>query len=146
MGETYCANYMIRHIGGELNAIANKELKAYGLTMTQARIIVYLCQHDGCVTQKELEQNLGVSHPTVVNMVAQLEQDGYVSSQVDTADRRFKVITITDKARGVAQDLMTKVQAQDAEFLQPLNDRQRANLKEALQLIFTSMEESVPQA
>lgn len=143
MDETYCANYMIRHIGGELNAIANRELRNYGLTMTQARIIVYLCQHDGCITQKALEQNLGVSHPTVVNMVAQLEHDGYVSSRVDSADRRFKIISITKKAREVSDDLMAKVQAQDTELLRPLTETQRAHLKDALQVIFTSMEQNL---
>lgn len=142
--DSYCTNYMIRHIGDELNVIASRELKAFGLTINQARIIVYLCQHKGCVTQKELENNLGVSHPTVVNMVAQLEQNGYVSSQSDSADRRFKVISVTDKALEVAQTLMQKVREHEQEFLQPLNETQRANLKEALQLIFNYMDEVAP--
>jgi DNA-binding MarR family transcriptional regulator len=97
--------FLIKKISGRMEAQGNNALKKYGLTYTQSRVLASLEMHGGRLTQKELESELGVSHPTVVGIVNRLERDGFVHCWQDESDRRVKNIESTAKAEQVAASL-----------------------------------------
>ena len=61
-------------INDKLRTKADADLRAHGLTMTQSRVLRFLSDSGGEATQKEIEDFLSVSHPTVVGIVSRLRE------------------------------------------------------------------------
>ena len=82
---------MMKKISEEMDRTANIEIKKYNLTLTQARVILFLARSErNTATQKELEDFLHVSHPTTVTIVESMETKKMVKTSFDDADRRMK--------------------------------------------------------
>ena len=133
-----------RHIGVLLKLItdrmkndADADFKKYDLTFTQSRVLVYLNGRSE-TTQKELEDYLCVSHPTIVGIISRMERNGYVRCWFDPQDKRNKMIALTEKAitQGKEMERMTEQREQD--LVSALTEKQIADLKEALLLIYKS--------
>lgn len=54
----------------------------------------------------DLAHLLRVSHPTVIKFTNQMMKDGLLTSQIDKQDRRRRLLTLTDKGRGLAERMM----------------------------------------
>ncbi|MGN1166945.1 MAG: MarR family winged helix-turn-helix transcriptional regulator [Lachnospiraceae bacterium] len=94
MKEKYFGPTM-KKITEEMDRKANMEIKKYNLTLTQARIILFLAKNEGkTATQKELEDFLQVSHPTTVTIVKSMEAKKMVETSLDDADRRMKNVKL----------------------------------------------------
>lgn len=85
---------LIKQISDRISATADASLKKHGLTFSQLRVLDFIHRRGGEVTQKEIEDFLGVAHPTVVGLVYRLEQKQFVKSSVDGADRRNKRVAV----------------------------------------------------
>lgn len=75
-----------------------ENLKKWDLTFSQAHVLKTLYVNQGQATQKEIEKQLGVSHPTVSGLIHRLEKNGYVTSEIDKRDKRNRIVTLTDRA------------------------------------------------
>lgn len=94
MDEKYFGPIM-KKISEEMDRKANLEIKKYNLTLTQARVILFLARNDeNTATQKELEDFLQVSHPTTVTIVKSMEAKKMVKTSFDDADRRMKNVKL----------------------------------------------------
>lgn len=91
-------NYLgpiVKKISEELDRRVNAEIKKYHLTLTQAKVVLFLSEHEGNkATQKELETFLQVSHPTTVTIVKSMEAKHMLETSFDNADRRMKNIAL----------------------------------------------------
>ncbi len=85
----------------------NQRARQFRLTSTQADILLYLasCGHNG-VSLKEISAFMGLSHPTVIEVVKRLEQNDYVRNVPDEVDRRCRNIRLTDKGAGLQEMMM----------------------------------------
>lgn len=93
--------FSIKQINDKMLAYADASLKKYDLTFSQVQVLDFLYFHGGKATQKEIERHLGVSHPAVVGLVNRMVQAGFLYCFVDEADKRNKVVCITEKAKAV---------------------------------------------
>lgn len=89
---------LIKFINDRFKSKADAEMKELGLTFSQMRVLGYLIRNGGTAKQKEVEDYLHVSHPTVVGLVSRLEASGYITSKVDSSCRRNKILFSTEKA------------------------------------------------
>lgn len=97
---------MMKKINEEIERQVNLKIKQYNLTMTQAKIILFLSKSENyTVTQKQLEDFLNVSHPTTVTIVKSLEAKQMIKTAVDDSDRRMKLITLTQTDEMMEKDL-----------------------------------------
>lgn len=131
-----------RHIGVLLKLItdrmkndADADFRKYGLTFTQSRVLVYLNGRSE-TTQKELEDYLCVSHPTIVGIISRMERNGYVRCWFDPQDKRNKKIVLTEKAITKGKDMERVTEQREQALVSALTETQIANLKEALLLIY----------
>ena len=86
---------MMKKISEEMDRTANIEIKKYNLTLTQARVILFLARNErNTATQKELEDFLHVSHPTTVTIVKSMETKKMLKTSFDDADRRMKNVKL----------------------------------------------------
>lgn len=94
MEEKYLGPIM-KKISEEMDRRANIEIKKYRLTLTQARVILFLARNEEkMTTQKELEDYLQVSHPTTVTIVKSMEAKKMVKTSFDDDDRRMKNVKL----------------------------------------------------
>lgn len=119
---------LLKLINDKLRVKADGDMKGQELTFAQAQIIRILSRNSGQMTQKEIEDFLQVSHPTVVGLVSRLEQKGFLISWLDLADRRNKIVMLTDKAREISDDMDETLRAREEQMLSGLSERQRAEL------------------
>ncbi|WP_028975304.1 MarR family winged helix-turn-helix transcriptional regulator [Spirochaeta cellobiosiphila] len=90
--------FIIHLVSNKIRKHANQELETEGITAKQGRFLYYLHEHaHEKVTQKDLQVHFEISHPTATGIIKRLEQKGYVSSKVDTCDKRSKIIELTPK-------------------------------------------------
>lgn len=68
---------------------------------------LYICEHSGKITQKELAEALKRDKVSVMRIVDHLSEKELVVRKQNEADRRCQLLEVTDKARG----LISKVKA-----------------------------------
>ena len=131
--------YLIKSINDKLKVKADESLKDSGLTFSQSRVLAYLNMHDGQATQKEIEDDLGVSHPTVVGIVSRMEQNGFLTTWFDTKQQRSKMVALTEKAMTVGADMDAAIQLQETELLDGLTQEEADVLERALTSIYQKL-------
>src|SRR3954469_13435723 len=89
----------------------------------------------GPITLGELAAVEQVQPPSMTRIVARLEEDGYVTRVVDTADRRVARAAITDAGRTLLAHSRTRKDAYLARRVAELTDAERALLARALPLL-----------
>ncbi len=71
------------------------------MTFSQMRLLHFLFkQGEATPSQKDIEDFLQVSHPTVVGLIQRLEAKELVRSGFDSRDRRVKSVYLTEAGRG----------------------------------------------
>ena len=106
--------------------LVNQELKPYGLTNAQARVILYLNRKEGkCCPQKEIEALLDISHPTVVSIVKSMERKGKVEVLVYPSDRRIKIVHLIWGDEALFQKLEKSAEEMEEKLLNGFSKEER---------------------
>lgn len=87
----------------------------------------------------EIEEFLEVSHPTVVGIVSRMEQNGHLTTWIDPANRRNKMVQLTDYARTVGKDMEAVIQAQEQLMLRGLTPKQSHELEQMLWMVYHNL-------
>jgi len=90
---------MIKNIHDKFEARGNADCKKAGLTFAQFKVLIYLDDHkDKIVTQKELEVDFKVSHPTINGIISRLENNSFIETKmIKEAGKQQKQIFLTEK-------------------------------------------------
>lgn len=126
---------MIKSINDKIKIKADNDLRTHNLTLSQSRVLIYLTHNGGQATQKEIEDFLEVSHPTVVGIVSRMEKNGFLDCRPDTLDRRNKLVCLTEHARGTGEDMDSVIGSMEKKMLGPLSDEQVEQLTSMLEII-----------
>lgn len=132
--------YLIKNINDRLKVKADADLKHFHLTLAQSRVLAFLNSKGGSAMQKEIELFLEVSHPTVVGIVSRMEQNGYVFCRVDEADKRNKLVALTEKACAIGKDMEKNIQLNEQRMLASLSEEEIEKLKQLLTTICKNLE------
>lgn len=132
---------LIKYISDKIRQKADGNLKNHNLTLSQVRVMRFLGRKGGTCSQKEIEDFLQVAHPTVVGIVSRLEQSGFVATCVSEKDKRNKMVALTDKGRGMSDDLRRFVEQYEQRMLQGLSDEQQQTLAELLHVIAKNLQQ-----
>ena len=132
--------YLIKTINDKLKARADRDLKSRGLTLAQSRVLGFLHGRDGRATQKEIEEFMEVSHPTVVGIVSRMEQSGYVTTWIDPQNKRNKMVQLTPQANLEGETLDLTIRAQEERMLRGLTPEQVTQLEQFLLVIYQNLD------
>lgn len=87
---------LIKQINDELRKTSNNAMRVQNMTMAQLGALMELnCAPGQQLFLKELEQKLHVAQSTAAGIIVRLEQKGFVESLGNAADRRVKLVRIT---------------------------------------------------
>lgn len=133
--EQFQIGCLLKMITDKIKMRADADLAQQGLTLT----LGYLDRSGGQATQKEIEGFLQVSHPTVAGIINRMEQNGFVRCRLDPADKRSKIVSQTERAAAVAQDMHATIQTTEQQMLRSLTPEQIAALESALRTIYADL-------
>ncbi len=108
----------LKYTCDRIRCLADANLKKYDLTLSQVRTLRFIQLNGGECTQKQIEDFLRVSHPTVVGLVCRLEQNGYITTEICQKDKRNKIVKATQKAQEVSSQLRNQMDRTDEKMLQ----------------------------
>ncbi|MGN0976231.1 MAG: MarR family winged helix-turn-helix transcriptional regulator [Gemmiger sp.] len=124
---------LVKQIDERLKMCSDADLKQHNLTMIQSAVALYLCGKENCrATQKEIERYLGVSHPAVVGIISRMEQNGHVTTWMDPADRRNKLVQLTPRSRELGDTMEMLRQNWESTMLRGFTPGEAEELKRLL--------------
>ena len=94
--------WYIKRIDNALEKEANGNLQALNLTIQQNRALILLAHAEGhTLSLKTLEEHFGAAQSTVAGLVARLEKKGLVEALTSPADRRIKLVRLTEEGQAL---------------------------------------------
>ncbi len=90
--------YLIKQISDKYQTRRDNQLKERNLTFSQLRLIITVDRAGGKIFQKKLEEELHVSHATIVGLVKRLQKNDYVYTETDENDRRNTIVCVGPEA------------------------------------------------
>ena len=83
---------------------------------------------------------MNVAHPTVVGIVSRLEKNGFLKCYVDEADKRNKIVCLTEKAIDVGEQMNAEIEMNEKMLLNNLSDDDINSLRRILKTIYKNLE------
>lgn len=100
---------LIKLVDNRIKKVINKNLVRFNLTATQEKVmwIIFRAQeHEKDVFQKDIENELDLSNPTVTGIVKRLEEKDMIKRVPSSIDARYKCLTLTDRGLEVIHECM----------------------------------------
>ncbi|MFY7745950.1 MAG: MarR family winged helix-turn-helix transcriptional regulator [Erythrobacter sp.] len=109
--------YRLADNSRQLRRLFDDRVRSLGLTGPQARLLLSL-ERAPDQNQAFYAERLEIEPITLTRIVDRLEDAGWVERQADPADRRARILHLTDKSRGIVTRLRTSVEALFEDMLQ----------------------------
>ncbi|HEX6980998.1 MAG TPA: MarR family transcriptional regulator [Alphaproteobacteria bacterium] len=124
-------SYLLARASHQVSHEFHRELKPYGLSVLEWRVLATLEGSDGC-SLGEVADAVLFKQPTVTKLIDRMERDGWVKRQPGAGDRRRIRIVMTAKGRAVVQELLVKAKRHEAACLASYTPAEIENLKRIL--------------
>lgn len=112
-------------------ALFHQECAGYGITPQQYAVLRVLSEHDG-IDQISLAGLAALNRTTAGELVARMEESGYLTRQDGSSDRRLKNLFVTDAGRKLVADVDAAVRRVQDRLLEPLDRKLRKQFIECL--------------
>jgi DNA-binding MarR family transcriptional regulator len=96
------------------------ELRPAGVLIGQWAVLMFLWARDG-MSQAELSRFVAIEPPTMVRTIDRMVRDGLVERRPDSTDARISRIQLTDRGRGLRDELIPKAVAVNERMLARLS-------------------------
>lgn len=117
----------------------NRRLEPLGLTAGQVPFLLYLARREGS-PQEALARHFHLDKATVARGVQRLERDGFLVRRVEPEDRRAYGLFLTERGRGMVEEILRLEACWEEEMLGTLAERER---EDAIRLLRTLAEQSM---
>ncbi len=128
---------LIKNIHDKIEARGNNECQKVGLTLSQFRILVYLLLHpDSVVTQRELEIEFKVSHPTINGILKRMDEKELISTTIIKETKQQKQVFITEKGKAAMDNMKSEMAKDDAAILELFSEEELEKFGDYLKRLF----------
>ena len=104
-------------------------------------ILVELLAHDGCMTQRDLQEASCITSASLSEVVTKLETEGLLSRERSETDRRQLTLTLTDEGRRRARNFIESRREFERLAFDCLTPEERDHLRETLDRVAGRWEE-----
>jgi DNA-binding MarR family transcriptional regulator len=81
------------------------------LTIMQSHIIGFIYEHENySISQKDLEREYSRRRSTITGILKLMEKNEYITREYSKIDARVKIVTLTDKAIELHQQIVSKIE------------------------------------
>ena len=140
MSQTHELARLLLHANRAMEQVMLQRLEQAGdpgLRMGHLTVLRVLPPH-GVARLNALAEAAGVTRQAIAQIVAELADLGVVEVEVDTSDRRARVVGYTDTGRTGYETAMRAFAGIEADLATSLGPRRLAGLKSALRAVTTS--------
>jgi DNA-binding MarR family transcriptional regulator len=131
---------MIVPLGRALTAAERPVLHDHGLTLWAYMVLLYLDDRP-IRTQAALADAVGADKTRIIAVLDDLAERGLIHRQPDPADRRARLLSISEAGRRIRDTCQAAIQQQEEErVLARLTPAQRRGFLEALQILYRDLD------
>lgn len=90
-----------------------RSIRQTGVDLTTSQLDVIISIAQGCgrpVNQRDIEEELRLTNPTVTGILKRLERKGFVTRTVGSRDRRYKEVRLTERCALLGESLHPSAQ------------------------------------
>ena len=132
--------FYFKRIDEIMSMAANAHLKKYDITCSQANILFYMLEKGkNVVMQKEIEQEFGLRHSTIIGLLKRMEKNNFVRVEVNPEDHRCRQVILFDKAFELGSEMKEHRKYMDSLITGALNDEEEKELKKLLTKVYEHM-------
>ncbi|MBR2544782.1 MAG: MarR family transcriptional regulator [Erysipelotrichaceae bacterium] len=131
--------YLIHQIDNRIKTNIDNHFKVHDLTFSQSQVLHLLEKNGGSMSQKQLQTEMNVSHPTMVGLVQRLESNSFVTTETDKQDRRNKIVMITEEALNFKNELIRSKEELHEAMFSSFTEDEMDTLKEMLHKILDNI-------
>jgi DNA-binding MarR family transcriptional regulator len=124
---------LLNQAAQETRDLFNHYLESLELTAKEFAVLSLLRQNT--YSQVDLGRALDIDRTTMVALIDSLEQHGFVERQRHPSDRRQYIIVLTTAGTEAFQKAEEYARQSENEFLAPLTDKQKQELRTLLHLL-----------
>lgn len=117
--------YRLADNSRQLRRLFDERVRSLGITGPQARLLLSL-ERSPNENQAFYAERLEIEPITLTRIVDRLEEAGWVERQADPADRRARILHLTDKSRGIVARLRVSVEGLFEDMLEGFAAEERA--------------------
>lgn len=128
--ENFIVGKLIKELNTSLENNFNKYFKKYKLTSSQMDILMFLFSNeDKIVNQRNIENYLGLTNPTIAGTLFRLEKKGFIRRKRGLEDKRYKEIYLTEKSRKLKYVIFEYIKNNDNKMFADISKEEKENLK-----------------
>ena len=132
---------LLHKVTRAFDAELTARLRARGYTdIRRSHGAVFANIDDGGTRPSELAQRAGMTHPSMTELIAELEAKGYVTRQPDHEDGRSRVVVLTRRGSRHRRDARRIIAEMEREYRKRLGRPQMDCLRQALLRLATFAE------
>lgn len=136
--------FLLNKAGQLLTARFESELAPYGLSGRNWGVLRFIDLH-GSPSQQHIGERLRIDRSTMVHLVDELEDKGYVTRQRDPQDRRRYAVTLTAYGERQLRDGLASVEGQVTDrFLQGVSEQDSERLVSILATLVSPEDATAP--
>ena len=113
-------------------------MKPFGIERYFAPLL-FLCEHSGKVTQKDLAEALKRDKVYTMRMVDYLSEKGLLVRTQDCNDRRCQILEVTDKALELLPKIKEGVQQTNDLLLRDFTEEEKVTFKKSMDKLYTTI-------
>ena len=139
--ENFIIGKLIKQLHIALENNFNKFSKKYKLTSSQMDILIFLLHNKNkIVNQRDIENFLSLSNPTIAGTLLRLEKNGFIIRKISSKDKRYKEIYLTDKSRELKDIIFKYIRDNDNKMFSNMSEEERENLKNIITKILNNIQ------
>lgn len=139
--------FIMKMVADRADAIFAQRVGTLRVTAPQCRLLMYLESREAApVSQRELEQYLGVSHTTVKGLLQRLEEKGLVRTAFDSRDGRVKHAYLTPEFRRMREQAKDALKGFEAQLMRGFSAEEIEQLRCMLERIYHNTLTTEPAA
>lgn len=132
--------FICKRVSERMQRYSSRDLRKHGMTLVQFHVLNFLLQSDGFVSQKDLEHYMETNHSAVAGIVSRLEDKGLVLCTRDPADKRQKLLQVTEEGRKIHAVLQQSKARFNDKMEAGLSEDEIIQLKSLLEKVYTNLE------
>lgn len=122
---------LLPELGKALSTSVPDRVRHQGISNAQVRAVVHLAEY-GPQTMGELAQGLRITTPSTTGLINPLAGMGLVQRERNDEDRRVVKVSLTEKARAMAGQVLAQRRREVEQALEGMDDEARLNFLEGL--------------